>query len=166
MTFLFCDHSSSWPSNLSVDYIDVGDGCWRPNVLVTSLRYWWPIQDVGDQFNALGKSPKTKKVANIMILPPTSEISRHHNITKITMSPTSLSPYQSSWFVINDHSVFLSFSFVTVPFRAHPFFLTVYYCERPILRRRSFVTICSLLIFLPYLTLQFYARLSILNSAM
>ena len=21
-------------------YIDVGDGCWRPNVLVTSLRYW------------------------------------------------------------------------------------------------------------------------------
>ena len=21
-------------------YIDVGDGCWRPNVLVTSLRCW------------------------------------------------------------------------------------------------------------------------------
>ena len=28
-------------------YIDVGDGCWRPNVLVTSLRCWWPIQDIG-----------------------------------------------------------------------------------------------------------------------
>ena len=24
-------------------YIDVGDGCWRPNELVTSLRCWWPI---------------------------------------------------------------------------------------------------------------------------
>ena len=24
-------------------YIDVGDSCWRPNVLVTSLRCWWPI---------------------------------------------------------------------------------------------------------------------------
>ena len=23
-----------------VSYIDVGDGCWRPNVLVTSLRCW------------------------------------------------------------------------------------------------------------------------------
>jgi len=32
-------------------YIDVGDGCWRPNVLVTSLRCWWSIQNVGDRFN-------------------------------------------------------------------------------------------------------------------
>ena len=23
-----------------VSYIDVGGGCWRPNVLVTSLRFW------------------------------------------------------------------------------------------------------------------------------
>ena len=38
-------------------YIDVGDGCWRPNVLVTSLRCWWPIQDVGDRFDTLRKSP-------------------------------------------------------------------------------------------------------------
>ena len=22
-------------------YIDVGDGCWRPNVLVTIMRCWW-----------------------------------------------------------------------------------------------------------------------------
>ena len=21
-------------------YMDVGDGCWRPNVLMTRLRYW------------------------------------------------------------------------------------------------------------------------------
>ena len=27
----------------SEGYIDVGDGCWRRNVLVTSLRCWWPI---------------------------------------------------------------------------------------------------------------------------
>ena len=39
-------------------YIDVGDGCWRPNVLVTSLRCWCPIQDVGDRFNTLRKSSK------------------------------------------------------------------------------------------------------------
>ena len=38
-------------------YIDVDDWCWRPNVLVTSLRCWWPIQDVGDRFNTLRKSP-------------------------------------------------------------------------------------------------------------
>ena len=24
-------------------YIDVGDGCWRPNVLVTDLGCWLPI---------------------------------------------------------------------------------------------------------------------------
>ena len=40
-----------------IGYIDVGDGCWRPNVLVTSLRWWWPIQDVGDRFNTLSMSP-------------------------------------------------------------------------------------------------------------
>ena len=28
-------------------YLDVGDGWLRPNVLVTSLKCWWPIQDVG-----------------------------------------------------------------------------------------------------------------------
>ena len=34
-----------------------------------------------------------KKVANIMILSPTSVISHHHRVTNITMSLTSLSPY-------------------------------------------------------------------------
>ena len=28
-------------SNSYFDYIDVGDGCWRRNVLVTSLSCWW-----------------------------------------------------------------------------------------------------------------------------
>ena len=51
------DSSTWW-----LGYIDVGDGCWRPNVLVK------------------------------MILPPTSEISPHHKVANITMSLTSLSP--------------------------------------------------------------------------
>ena len=53
------DESECWMSNCltQTGYIDVGDGCWRPNVLVTSLRWWWPIQDVGDRFNTLRKSP-------------------------------------------------------------------------------------------------------------
>ena len=73
-------------------HIDVGDGCWRPNVLVPSLRCWWSIQDVGDRH--IEKTTNiTKKVANIMILSPTSEISHHHKVTNITMSPTSLSPF-------------------------------------------------------------------------
>ena len=41
----------------------------------------------------------TKIVANIMILPPTSEISHHYKVTNITMSPTSLSPIFSFYFV-------------------------------------------------------------------
>ena len=72
-------------------YIDVGDGCWRPNVLVASLRCWWPIQDVGDRFNTLRKSPTTKKVANITILSPTSWIGHHHKTTNVTLLSTSLS---------------------------------------------------------------------------
>ena len=35
-----------------------------------------------------------------MILPPTSEISHHHKVTNITMSPTSLSPKQTGVFKI------------------------------------------------------------------
>ena len=38
-------------------YIDVGDGCWRRNVLVTTVRCWFPIQDVSDRFNTWKKSP-------------------------------------------------------------------------------------------------------------
>ena len=63
-----------------VSYIEVGDGCWRPNVLVTSLRCWWPIWYIGKITNI------TTKVANIMILPPTSQIGRRHTVTNLTMS--------------------------------------------------------------------------------
>ena len=61
----------------------VGD---KFEMLVTDSGYWWPIWSIGKITNI------TKKVTNIMILPPTSEISHHHKVTNITMSPTSLSP--------------------------------------------------------------------------
>ena len=47
----------SYVSSGSTDYIDVGDGSWGPNVLMASLWYWWPIQDVDDRLNTLRKSP-------------------------------------------------------------------------------------------------------------
>ena len=34
---------------------DFGDGCWRQNVLVTSLICWWLIWYVGDRLNKLKK---------------------------------------------------------------------------------------------------------------
>ena len=42
--------------NDETGHIDVDDGYWKPNVLVTSLRYWRVIQDFGDRFNTLRKS--------------------------------------------------------------------------------------------------------------
>ena len=56
ITSVYCN-KSAFPMIKFKGYIDVGDGCWRPNVLVTSLRCWWPIQNVGDRFNTLRKSP-------------------------------------------------------------------------------------------------------------
>ena len=50
--------------------------------------------DVGDRFNIEKIANVTKKVSNMMILPPKSEISHHHKVTYITMSPTSLSPLE------------------------------------------------------------------------
>ena len=46
--------------------------CWRPNVLVTNLTWWWPIQYIEKITNI------TKKVANVIIQPSTFEISHHH----------------------------------------------------------------------------------------
>ena len=45
---------------------------------------WWQVWDVGDGL--------TEKVANIMILSPTSKISDHHKVTNIKISPLLLSP--------------------------------------------------------------------------
>ena len=49
------------------------------------------VTDVGDQMWPIWY---IGKITNIMILPPTSEISHHHKVTNITMSPTSLSPFE------------------------------------------------------------------------
>ena len=37
-----------------------------------------------------------------MIMPPTSQISHHHKVTNITMSPTSLSPTPSDTILKNE----------------------------------------------------------------
>ena len=65
-------------------------------------RCWWRMLEtkcVGDKFEMLltdlihwENRQHNEKVANIMIVPPTSQISHHHKVTNITMSPTSLSP--------------------------------------------------------------------------
>ena len=72
--FNFCINSDS-------GYIDVGDGCWRPDVLETSLRRWSPIKFI-QKITII-----TKKVVNLMTLSPTSEINHHYIVTYITMSP-------------------------------------------------------------------------------
>ena len=64
-------------------------------MLVTNSGFWWQIKYIE-------KITNMTKVANIMILPPTSEISHHHKVTNITMSPTSLSPVVSDTFNSND----------------------------------------------------------------
>ena len=57
----------------------VGD---KFEMLVTDSGCWWAILYIDKNTNI------TTKVANIMILPPTFEISHHHKVTNITMSPT------------------------------------------------------------------------------
>ena len=69
-------------------------------------RCWWRMlatKCVGDKFEMLVTDIDkitniTKKVTIIMIMPPTSQISQYHKVTKI-MSTTSLSPkmYHRSW---------------------------------------------------------------------
>ena len=71
------------------------------SALVTDVEdqmCWWQDWDVGERFSMLvtdlihWEKHQHNEVANIMILPPTSQISHHHKVTNITMSPTSLSP--------------------------------------------------------------------------
>ena len=38
----YCD-SSIWYNHSIHGYINFGDECWRRNVLVTTLRCWWPF---------------------------------------------------------------------------------------------------------------------------
>ena len=40
---------------------DVGDGDWRKNVLLTSLKCWSPMEDVGDRLNTLKNHKRNEK---------------------------------------------------------------------------------------------------------
>jgi len=46
---------------------------------------WWQVWDVGDRFRILMTNFIHWKITNIMILPPTSDISRHHKVTNTTV---------------------------------------------------------------------------------
>ena len=67
---------------------DVGDQmCWC-QVWYVDDRFRMSVIDLINSEN----HQHNKKVANITILPSTSQISHHYKVTNITMSPTSLSP--------------------------------------------------------------------------
>ena len=93
---IFLDQDFLICNTVRVHFRVHGDKKWVTSMLVTNVgdpMCWWQVLDVGDRFNTLRKSPSLrKKVASIMILPPTSQISHHHKVTNIPMSPTSLSP--------------------------------------------------------------------------
>ena len=66
-----------------LDHIDVGDGCWRRNVLVTTIQNWWPTST----FLHWSRAPSFKRfhhdrnsVSNIRKLSP---IWSHHHHCQI-----------------------------------------------------------------------------------
>ena len=73
--------------------INVGDECWRRNMLVTTLRYWWRSRPFRSKTSTIflhtRQAPKSKDVTKIEILSPTSNsfLSRqHYDITNITIT--------------------------------------------------------------------------------
>ena len=82
-------------------YIDVGDGCWRQNVLVTTLRCWWRFWQFDSPTSCIfyhkRRAPTTKRC--------------HQNRNSVTnsqkLSPTSLVadndlPVEKIWGCKND----------------------------------------------------------------
>ena len=71
-------------SGYSYGYIDVGDGCWRWNVLVTTLRCWWRFSPFLSPtffiFNIRVGPWQPKDVTNIEII----------SLTSIHLSTTSM----------------------------------------------------------------------------
>ena len=65
----------------------VGD---KFEMLMTDLIHWKTHQHI--------EKSRQHKWCYIMILPPTSQISHHHKVTNITISPTLLSP---TWLLVN-----------------------------------------------------------------
>jgi len=57
-------------------YIDVGDGCWRRNVLATTLRCWWRFKSLSSRLYFLSshisvENQHSKDFTNTEILSPT-----------------------------------------------------------------------------------------------
>ena len=115
-------------------------------MLVTDVEdqmCWWQVSDVGDRFRSwisgwlwqiwyIEKITNvTKKVVNIMILPPTSQISHHHKVTNITMSPTSLFPnyfVQTLKLIVNNHLHYCNH--ICIPWLTLHLKSTIHYCCR------------------------------------
>ena len=101
-----CFEFEFWPSkfisytldeffSLFIVYIDVGDECWRRNVLVTTIRYWrrfWPfLSPTSTIFSSSASGISTAKMS------PTSRFChqhpkmvttlshQHHHVTNITV---------------------------------------------------------------------------------
>ena len=72
-------------------YIDVDDGCWRRNVLATTLRCWWGFGRFCHplSFNISVGHQHPKDLTNIENLSLTSKNSKQDKVNKIHLSPTS-----------------------------------------------------------------------------
>ena len=78
---------------ISKGYIDVGDGCWRRNMLATTLRCWWrfwPILSPTSFFSISVGHQHPKVVTNIEILSLTPENRHQHKVTNNHLSPKSM----------------------------------------------------------------------------
>ena len=77
--FHFVDKESSNCQTVATSDHDVGDGCWRQNVLVTSslttLGCWWRFSPFWSPASAIYKrgAPTFKNITNIEIPSPTSK---------------------------------------------------------------------------------------------
>ena len=86
---------------------------------------WWQARDVGDRFKMFVTDFIHWKIANIMILPPTFEISHDHDVTNITV--TSLTSRFSFFFnskiiiheAVGEYWHFWKFIFVWFPYLSH-----------------------------------------------
>ena len=71
-----CKHNASNDQAEASGYTDVGDGCWRRNVLATTLRCWWRFWPSSFNFSVRHGYPKDVK--HIEIPSPTPENCHQH----------------------------------------------------------------------------------------
>ena len=67
-----------------VGYIDVGDGCWWRNVLVTSWRCWWPIWYI-EKRQRNEKRLQHNYSATTILNRSSSKSHQHNFVTNITV---------------------------------------------------------------------------------